>query len=281
MRTDGEFSQVHDLLADLSLHTVCRSAKCPNLPECWGRGTATLMLLGNICTRNCRFCAIPSGRPEPPDPGEPARVAEAARRLNLRYLVLTCVTRDDLEDGGASVFAETIRTVKAACPGISVEVLTSDFQGKPASIDRVLDAEPDVFNHNLETVRRLQPMIRSRALYDRSLGVLKQAAGHPAAPAVKSGLMVGLGETDEEIFRAMEDLLVAGCRLLTLGQYLQPTRIHARVERFVTPDEFAAFAEKARGLGFAGVAAGPMVRSSYRAEELLRSVGGDRVAAAP
>ena len=269
MRADGDFGQIHDLVSDLSLHTVCQSASCPNIHECWGQGTATLMLLGNICTRDCTFCSIPAGRPEPLDIGEPERVARAATQMKLRHLVLTSVARDDLDDGGSAVFADSIRAVKSELPDVSIEVLTSDFEGKPESIDRVLDAAPDVFNHNLETVRRFQPVIRPQAAYGRSLSVLKRASGRRPSLVVKSGLMLGLGETEAELFQAMEDLLSAGCELLTLGQYLQPTRLNARVVRYVTPDEFDGYAERAREMGFKAVASGPMVRSSYKADELL------------
>jgi lipoic acid synthetase len=279
MRADGDFGQVHDLVSDLSLHTVCQSAKCPNIHECWGHGTATLMLLGNICTRDCTFCSIPAGRPEPLDISEPERVARAATGMNLRHLVLTSVARDDLADGGSTAFADTIRAVKEALPEISIEVLTSDFEGRPESIDQVLEAGPDVFNHNLETVRRFQPVIRPQAAYGRSLSVLKQAAEHPLAPVVKSGLMVGLGESEDELFQAMEDLLSVGCELLTLGQYLQPTRFNARVVRYVTPEAFAGYAERAKAMGFKGIASGPMVRSSYKADELLDAARRSQFAA--
>jgi lipoic acid synthetase len=260
------------------------------------------MILGNTCTRNCRFCNVNTGRPDPVDAGEPARVAEAAKRLNLRHIVITSVTRDDLPDGGAGAFAETIRTVKEAMPDASVEVLTPDFV---EHLDIVLDAQPDVFNHNLETVKRLQKVIRPQASYEKSLATLRKAAergcrtglsGTPDSLCqggkshaleyekrvlqvngplsrhkmfVKSGLMLGLGETDEEIFQTLEDLYAAGVRLLTLGQYLAPTREHYPVERFVSPEHFDELASKARLMGFEGVAAGPLVRSSYRADELV------------
>jgi len=267
--TDQNYPDVSKLLESLQLNTVCASAKCPNRHECWNRGTATVMILGNTCTRNCRFCNVNTGRPDPVDPDEPARVAEAAKRLNLRHVVITSVTRDDLPDGGAQAFANTIRAVKEAMPEASVEVLTPDFV---EHLDIVLDAKPDVFNHNLETVRRLQATVRPQASYEKSLATLRHAAERGGA-MVKSGLMLGLGETDEEIFQCLEDLYAAGVRLLTLGQYLAPTREHHPVERFISPEHFDELAAKARTIGFEGVAAGPLVRSSYRADELAHDKG--------
>jgi len=265
--TDEQFPDVSKLLESLQLNTVCSSAKCPNRHECWNRGTATVMILGNTCTRNCRFCNVNTGRPDPVDDGEPARVAEAAKRLNLKHIVITSVTRDDLPDGGAAAFAATIRAVKEAMPGASVEVLTPDFV---EHLDTVLDAKPDVFNHNLETVKRLQAVIRPQASYEKSLATLRHAAKRGGVQ-VKSGLMLGLGETDEEIFQCLEDLYSAGVRLLTMGQYLAPTREHYPVERYISPEHFDELAAKARLMGFEGVAAGPLVRSSYRADELARN----------
>lgn len=271
MNAESDFGKVHELVGDLGLHTVCKSAKCPNIHECWGHGTATLMLLGNECTRACRFCAIPAARPKRLDTDEPRRVAEAAKRMKLQHVVLTSVARDDLPDGGASIFAETIRAIRRELPGATIEVLTPDFQGDLASLAIVLDAKPDVFNHNLETVKRLQASIRPQASYGRSLAVLQAAAARAEPPAVKSGLMVGLGETDEELMEAIRDLYQAGVRLLTIGQYLQPTRAHRPVARYVDPESFARYEAEARAIGFYGVASGPMVRSSYKAEELLRA----------
>lgn len=271
MNADSSFASVHGLVGDLELHTVCRSAKCPNMHECWGHGTATLMLLGNECTRACKFCAIPAGRPKKLDLDEPRRAAEAAARMKLNHVVLTSVTRDDLPDGGSGIFADTIRAIRERLPKASVEVLTPDFQGDEQALARVLEARPDVFNHNLETVSRLQPVIRPQASYGRSLQVLKFAAEWPQGPVVKSGLMAGLGETDDELRQAIQDLHAHGCELLTLGQYLQPTRAHRPVDRFMPPDVFESMSVFAKGLGFKGVASGPMVRSSYRADELLRS----------
>jgi len=268
LHTDAAFTKVHGLVSTLNLNTVCQSAKCPNRHECWNRGTATIMILGDICTRDCSFCAVTTGHPAGLDPDEPARVAEAVRSMALKYVVLTSVTRDDLADGGASAFAETIRAVRSAVPGIRVEVLTPDFKGIEEHLRTVLDAAPDVFGHNLETVRRLQPAIRPQASYDCSLSGLRFAATSGGGIAVKSGVMVGLGESDDELYEAMRDLRDAGCRLLTLGQYLAPTRGHVQPVRFVEPAEFERYAAKARELGFGDVASAPLVRSSYRAEQL-------------
>ncbi len=265
--TDQSYPDVSKLLESLQLNTVCASAKCPNRHECWNSGTATVMILGNTCTRNCRFCNVNTGKPSPVDPDEPSRVAEAAKRLNLRHVVITSVTRDDLPDGGAQAFSNTIRAVKASMPEASVEVLTPDFV---EHLDTVLDAKPDVFNHNLETVERLQVMVRPQASYEKSLATLRKAAERGGVQ-VKSGLMLGLGETDEEIFQCLEDLYAAGVRLLTLGQYLAPTREHHPVERYLSPEHFDKLAALAREIGFAGVAAGPLVRSSYRADELAHA----------
>ncbi len=272
LNTDAHFSEVHGLVKNHSLHTVCESAKCPNRHECWNRGTATLMLLGDVCTRACSFCAIKAGRPGQVDADEPQRAAQAAQDMKLNYVVLTSVARDDLADGGAGVFADTIRAIRERVPGAAVEVLTPDFEGVPELIDIVLDARPDVFNHNLETVARLQSIIRPQAAYGRSLAVLKHAAGRRPGVAVKSGIMLGLGEKDDEVLQAMDDLLAVGVELLTLGQYLQPTRRHPPVQRYVSPEHFEALSDKAKEKGFKGIASGPLVRSSYRADELLDSV---------
>ena len=263
--TDESYPDVSKLLESLQLNTVCASAKCPNRHECWNSGTATIMILGNTCTRNCRFCNVNTGNPGPVDPGEPARVAEAAKQLGLRHVVITSVTRDDLPDGGAQAFADTILAVKAAVPEAMVEVLTPDFV---EHLDTVLDAGPDVFNHNLETVARLQSTVRPQASYEKSLATLSKAAERGGVQ-VKSGLMLGLGETDEEVFQTLEDLYKAGVRLLTMGQYLAPTKEHHPVERFISPEHFDELAARAREVGFTGVAAGPLVRSSYRADQLV------------
>lgn len=274
LRTDQQYGAVQQVLAELGLHTVCRSAHCPNQQECWNRGTATFMILGNTCTRACQFCNVTTGRPNAPDAQEPQRVAEAAARMKLRHVVITSVTRDDLPDGGAGHFASTIAAVRSAMPAALIEVLTPDFGGSTAALDVVLAARPDVFNHNLETVRRLQPEVRPQADYVRSLGVLRYAAAYSPKPAVKSGLMVGLGETNDELLEAFRDLRAAGCELLTVGQYLRPKNSKREVARFVPPAEFDRLAAEARALGFRAVAAGPLVRSSYRAEELTQAATG-------
>jgi len=263
----GRTERVASLLRELRLGTVCQEARCPNAGECFARGTATFMILGSTCTRNCAFCAVAGGRPEPPDPDEPARLAEAVRRLGLRHVVVTSVTRDDLRDGGSGHFAETIRAVRGATSA-TIEVLTPDFGGRAEDVDRVLDAAPDVFNHNVETVPRLYPEVRPEADYGRSLAVLAQAAGRRAAPVTKSGLMLGLGETTDEVLAVMADLRRAGCRVLTLGQYLAPSPLHHPVAEFVEPERFDALGARARELGFEGVASGPFVRSSYCAESM-------------
>ena len=265
----GRATQVSGLLDDLGLNTVCQSAHCPNLCECFERGTATFMILGNICTRNCRFCAIHGGEPDPPDPDEPAHVAEAARRLGLKYVVITSVTRDDLPDGGAGHFAATVRTV-ASKTGARAEVLTPDFLGDTAAIDTVLDAGPTVYNHNVETVPRLYNMVRPRADYERSLGLVERVA-RSGASIPKSGLMVGLGETDDEIHAVFDDLAATGCQMLTIGQYLRPSGAHLPVARFVEPELFEMYREEALRRGLRWVASGPFVRSSYCAESAFAS----------
>jgi lipoic acid synthetase len=265
--TDG-FAQTRALLNELKLHTVCQSARCPNHWECWDKGTATFMIGGDRCTRACRFCAVATAKPLPLEPDEPARVAEATRRMRLKHVVITGVARDDLPDGGADHFRRTIEAVRALSPGTVIEVLTPDFNDRDAAIDAVLSASPHIFNHNIETVRRLTPAVRSRATYDRSLSVLRKAkARRGNAIHTKSGLMLGLGETDEEILTALADLRQVGCDILTLGQYLQPTLQHLQVVEYVTPAKFDAFGKKARDMGFVHVASGPMVRSSYHAGE--------------
>lgn len=266
--TTDTFFQTRHLLQDLKLHTVCESAKCPNHWECWSKGTATFMIAGDRCTRACGFCAVTTAKPLPLERDEPARVAEATRRMQLKHVVITAVARDDLPDGGAGHFRCTIDAVRAANPGITIEVLTPDFLDRDESIDAVLSARPEIFNHNLETVRRLTPMVRSRATYERSLSVLgKVKAKCGDAIYTKSGLMLGLGERDDEVLIAMKDLRAAGCDILTLGQYLQPTREHLPVVEFVPPSKFDEHQTRAEQLGFVHVASGPMVRSSYHADE--------------
>ncbi len=266
--TSDAFARTRSLLDELNLHTVCESARCPNHWECWSKGTATFMIAGDRCTRACHFCAVTTAKPFALEADEPARVAEATRRMGLKHVVITAVARDDLADGGAEHFRQTIEAVRARNPGIVIEVLVPDFNDYDASIETVLSASPHIFNHNLETVRRLTPTVRSRATYDRSLSVLRKAKGNRADIYTKSGLMVGLGESEEELFEALEDLRTAGCDILTLGQYLQPTLKHLPVAEFVPPEKFAEYGNRARRLGFAHVASGPMVRSSYHADEV-------------
>ena len=265
----GAATSVNAVLELGGLHTVCQSALCPNKHKCFSRGTATFMILGDVCTRNCGFCAVTPGTPVPPDDDEPVKVAKAARKLKLEHVVVTSVTRDDLDDGGAHVFAEVIRELRAEVPGATIEVLIPDFKGRERDIAVVLAAGPDVLNHNLETVRRLQLEIRSGADYERSLSVLHYAATWKPAVIVKSGLMVGLGETDDEIIAAEKDLLASGCVALTIGQYLAPSQRHRPVDRFVEPAQFERYREQAIALGFKAVASAPLVRSSYEAGALL------------
>lgn len=262
-------------LQRLQLATVCQSADCPNQGECFERGTATFMILGTRCTRRCRFCAVDKGVPHAPDDGEPQRVARAVQQLRLTHAVITSVTRDDLPDGGAGQFARTIQQIRRQCPGVSVEVLVPDFNGAIPALDTVCAVRPDVFNHNVETVPRLYANVRPLAGYRRSLGILSTAAGKGLM--VKSGFMLGLGETESEIKKTLLDLKYSGCRLLTLGQYLAPSKDHVPVARYVPPQEFEMWAETARGMGFRFVVSGPLVRSSYRAEEMMdasQSVSG-------
>jgi lipoic acid synthetase len=266
--TSDTFARTRSLLDELKLHTVCESAKCPNHWECWAKGTATFMIAGDHCTRACKFCAVSTAKPLPLEVDEPARVAEATRRMGLKHVVITAVARDDIADGGAEHFRQTIERVRELNPGIVIEVLVPDFLDKDDSIQAVLAANPHIYNHNLETVRRLTPSVRHRATYDRSLSVLakvKQWRGDSIY--TKSGIMLGLGETEPETEEAMADLRKSGCNILTLGQYLQPTLTHLPVVEFIAPEKFAAYKTKAESMGFIHVAAGPMVRSSYHADE--------------
>ncbi len=266
--TGPEVERVRDIVVGEKLNTVCFSAACPNLGECWSRGTATFMIGGNHCTRRCGFCDVLTGRPEALDPFEPGRVAKAVQSLGLRFAVVTCVARDDLPDGGAAQMAATVRAIRARCPDTGIEVLVSDYKGEEFALRTVLDASPDVLNHNLETVERLQRRVRASASYRRSLDVLRRAGELRPDIPTKSGLMLGLGERDHEVEIALRDLRAAGVTLLTLGQYLRPSPDHLPVERYVPPEEFEAWADRARALGFTEVASGPLVRSSYRAEKL-------------
>jgi lipoic acid synthetase len=262
------FAHTRALLDELKLHTVCESAKCPNHWECWEKGTATFMIAGDRCTRACGFCAVSTAKPLALEADEPMRVAEATRRMRLRHIVITAVARDDLKDGGAEHFRQTIEAVRKLNPGIVIEVLVPDFNESDSSVENVLSANPQIFNHNLETVRRLTPSVRHRATYDRSVAVLRKVKQKRGSSIyTKSGMMLGLGEREEEVMVALEDLRRAGCDMLTLGQYLQPTLKHLPVTEFVSPEQFAAYGNTARGMGFVHVASGPMVRSSYHADE--------------
>ncbi len=260
------------LLRKYRLSTVCEEARCPNRGECFSRPTATFLILGDVCTRGCRFCSVDKGCPLPPEPQEPERVALAAKELGLRYVVVTSVTRDDLPDGGAEQFARTITALREHLPGAKVEVLTPDFGGSPEALRRVLEAGPDVFNHNVETVPRLYPVVRPQADYSRSLRVLEMAARMRPDMPVKSGLMVGLGETFQEVVQVMKDLRQAGCSILTIGQYLQPTKKNLPVVEYVRPEVFEQYRQRALEMGFSYVASGPMVRSSMNAEEMYQRI---------
>jgi lipoic acid synthetase len=262
-----EYARIDRYHRQQGLHSVCRSAACPNQGDCWSRGTATFMILGDRCTRNCRFCNVPGGAPLLPDPQEPAKVAVAIAELGLRHAVITSVTRDDLPDGGASQFARLTREIRKAAPGCRVELLIPDLQGSREALEVVLSAGPDILGHNLETVPRLYPAVRRGAVYERSLQVLAVARALAPAILTKSGLMLGMGETDEEVSAVLADLGKVGCALLTLGQYLAPTRDHHPVDRYVSPEDFSRWRQKGLGLGFDHVEAGPLVRSSYHAEE--------------
>jgi lipoic acid synthetase len=265
------FFSTKALISDLRLHTVCESAQCPNRWECWSGGTATFMIAGDRCTRACGFCAVDTAKPFPLEQDEPERVAEAIRRMKLKHVVITAVARDDIADGGAEHFAKTIEAIRAMDPTIVIEILTPDFNGKEHSLQCVVAARPDVFNHNLETVERLTPLVRSRAKYRLSLDFLKRAREIAEVQgqkmATKSGLMLGLGETELEIFQAMDDLREANVTVLTLGQYLRPTPQHLPVVEYITPAQFDHYGEIARSKGFSFVASGPLVRSSYHASD--------------
>ena len=266
------YHAVRELVEGHGLHTVCQSAQCPNLGECWARGTATVMILGNICTRSCHFCAIQTGRPTELDLGEPARVADAVAKMRLRHVVLTSVARDELADGGASVWAATIRAVRYCNPHTAIEVLVPDFKGRLPDIDTVLAARPDIFNHNVETVERLQKPVRVQARYDRSRSVLRHAKSRGFT--TKTGLMLGLGERPEEVEQTLRDVVSDGVEILTIGQYLQPTRQHLPVDRWVTPEEFLRWKEFGLSIGLGVVESGPLVRSSYHADEQSQKYTG-------
>ena len=273
--TSDSFAQTRNLLGELKLHTVCESAQCPNHWECWEKGTATFMIAGDRCTRACGFCAVSTAKPLPLEADEPLRVAEATRRMKLKHVVITAVARDDIADGGAAHFRQTIEKVRALNPKTVIEVLVPDFQDSDEAIEMVLAANPNIFNHNLETVRRLTPEVRHRATYERSLSVLKKVKDRRGKTMfTKSGMMLGLGEREEEVMTAMRDLRAAGCDILTLGQYLQPNLQLLPVKEFVSPAKFAEYKVQAEQLGFIHVASGPMVRSSYHADEFGAPAGG-------
>ncbi len=266
------YTAVRQLVDEHKLHTVCQSAQCPNLGECWSRGTATLMILGNICTRSCNFCAVQTGRPTELDLGEPARVAEAVAKMNLRHCVLTSVARDELADGGASVWAATIRAVRYRNPQTAIEVLVPDFKGRMNDVDTVLDAKPDIFNHNVETVERLQKPVRVQARYDRSRSVLTHAKSRGFT--IKTGIMLGLGEEKHEVEQTLRDLAGDKVDILTIGQYLQPTPQHRPISRWVTPEEFQDWKAFGLSIGFGVVESGALVRSSYHADEQSQKYTG-------
>jgi lipoic acid synthetase len=263
--TGENYTRVRGLVDEHKLHTICQSGNCPNMGECWGAGTATFMILGNICTRSCGFCSVATGRPEAVDPFEPLRVAKSIRTMGIKHGVITCVDRDDLEDGGAEIWVQTIRKIRELSPGTTMETLIGDFAGKWNNLQLVLDEKPDVLSHNLETVRRLTKQVRVQAKYDRSLEVLKRAS--ETLPRIKSGMMLGLGESKEEVLESMQDLRNNGVNILTLGQYLQPTKEHLPVAEFITPETFTEYKTVGMEMGFRYVESGPLVRSSYHAEK--------------
>jgi lipoic acid synthetase len=265
-RASGEsYTMVKKLVEGHRLHTICTSGNCPNIGECWNAGTATLMILGDVCTRSCKFCGTKCGRPLPPDPGEPERVAQAVKTMRLKHCVMTSVDRDDLPDGGSSHWAETIRRIKEVNPRVTIETLIPDFRGNTEDIDRVIEAGPEVISHNIETVRRLTPLIRSVAKYDVSLSVLRHIASRGVR--AKSGLMLGLGETEDEVTEALNDLFATGCRIVTIGQYLAPSLDHMPVIEYVTPEMFEEYRKKGLEIGFEFVESSPLVRSSFHAEK--------------
>jgi len=268
IQSGPHYQEIRQLMDTHRLHTICEEARCPNIWECWNNRTATFLILGDICTRRCHYCSVTTGRPPAVDREEPQRVADAVKLLNLRHAVVTSVNRDDLPDGGASLFADTIRQIRQENPTCTVEVLIPDFQGRQADVEVVMQTKPDILNHNIETVPRLFPSIRPQGKYRRSLEVLKWAKA--MGGRTKSGLMTGLGESEDEIRQVMRDLREVECEILTIGQYLQPTRQHAPVSRYATPEEFEAFKQEGMALGFQHVESGPLVRSSYHAEEQTR-----------
>ena len=263
--TGKEYAQVREIVSKHKLHTICESGNCPNMGECWGAGTATFMILGNICTRSCGFCNVATGRPHTVDLQEPQRIAESVRLMNVKHCVITSVDRDDLKDGGSIIWAETINAIRAASPQTKFETLIPDFQGNWENLQRIIDVKPDIVSHNIETVRRLTKQVRIQAKYERSLEVIKRL--HDGGMKTKSGIMLGLGETEEEIYEAMDDLRKVGCDVLTIGQYLQPTPKHLPVVTFIHPEVFAKYKMIGIDKGFRFVESGPLVRSSYHAEK--------------
>ncbi|NNF41477.1 MAG: lipoyl synthase [Phycisphaerales bacterium] len=265
------YHRLKEIVDEHRLHTVCQEASCPNLGECWSRGTATIMILGDTCTRSCGFCNVKTGRPEAPDPDEPRRVAESLALMGLTHVVITCVDRDDLPDGGAAIWAETIERVHEACPDMSVEALIGDHQGDRAALDTIIASKPEILSHNLETVRRMHPAVRPQAQYQRSLDVLAHIRA--SGLVTKTGIMVGIGEQDEEVIDLLDDVRsAADVEILTIGQYLQPTRNHLPIDRWVTPAQFDAYRDEGLARGFRVVESGPLVRSSYHAEEQARKL---------
>lgn len=260
-----EYKKVRKIVSDHKLHTICESGNCPNMGECWSAGTATVMILGNVCTRSCGFCAVNTGRPEEVDPYEPLRVAKSVKLMGLKHVVITSVDRDDLKDGGSEIWAKTVETIRKMNPGVTLETLIPDFQGKWENLKRVIDVKPEIVSHNLETVRRLTREVRVQARYDRSLEVLKRLSD--SGITTKSGIMLGLGESEEEILETMDDLRTVGVKILTMGQYLQPTKQHLPVLEFITPAKFEHLGNLAKAKGFEFVESGPLVRSSYHAEK--------------
>ncbi len=263
--TGQEYTKVREIVHEHKLHTICQSGNCPNMGECWGAGTATFMILGNICTRSCGFCSVATGKPEAVDPFEPLRVAKSVKLMNIKHCVVTCVDRDDLADGGAEIWVQTIRKIRELSPATTMETLLGDFQGKWENLDLVISEKPEIISHNLETVRRLTKEVRVQAKYDRSLEALKRISD--AGVKTKSGIMLGLGETREEILEAMDDLRRSGVSIMTIGQYLQPTKEHLPVVEFITPETFAEYKSIGLEKGFRYVESGPLVRSSYHAEK--------------
>ncbi|MBN2611666.1 MAG: lipoyl synthase [Bacteroidales bacterium] len=270
MPVGENYSRVKNIVTKNHLHTICTSGNCPNIGDCWSRGTATFMILGDICTRSCKFCGVKTGKPLPPDETEPERVAQSVKLMGLKHCVITSVDRDDLKDGGAGIWAGTIIEIKKANPGITIEALIPDFRGNTALLDLVIEAAPEIISHNLETVERLTPLVRSVAKYNVSLDVLRYIAS--SGIRAKTGIMVGLGETEEEIYKTMQDAYNTGCRIFTIGQYLQPTFNHMPVAEYILPEKFDEFREKGLKMGFMFVESSPLVRSSYNAEKHIHDV---------